>query len=187
VTAAKHLGALACHGCGRERAEADDKATWIIVVAGGVLTEVACPECEGEAAASDPGNVAVDLSDHAVVRYHERVRPGLTLDQAGDELERLLAAHGRWAERPDWVSDELPANRWVLLGDGIAFPVEGDVMVSCVTRAGYSSAQRRFATDVNGYDRRARRHKESQHVRRLEGRAAKRSRKRDKGWREDAA
>jgi hypothetical protein len=185
MTGAKHLGALACGGCGRDRAEAEDKASWTIVVVGGVLTAVTCPTCEGRGWVSDP--VAVDLSDHAVVRYHERVRPGLTLDRAGDELERLLAAHGRWAERPDWVSDELPANRWVLLGDGIAFPVEGDVAVSCVTRAGYSSAQRRFATDVNGYDRRARRHKESQHVRRLEGREAKRNRKRDKSWREDAA
>jgi hypothetical protein len=41
------LGAVCCHGCGRELAEADDKASWTIVVVGGVLTEVACPECEG--------------------------------------------------------------------------------------------------------------------------------------------
>jgi hypothetical protein len=41
------LGALACHGCSRERAEAEDRASWTIIVVGGVLTEVSCPECEG--------------------------------------------------------------------------------------------------------------------------------------------
>jgi hypothetical protein len=39
------IGALTCHGCGRERAEADDRADWTIVIVGGVLTQVACPEC----------------------------------------------------------------------------------------------------------------------------------------------
>jgi hypothetical protein len=43
------LGALACHGCGRERAEADDRASWTIVVCGGVLTEVLCPACKRRA------------------------------------------------------------------------------------------------------------------------------------------
>ena len=91
MTGAKHLGALACGGCGRDRAEAEDKASWTIVVVGGVLTAVTCPTCEGRGRVSDP--VAVDLSDHAVVRYHDRVRPGLTLDRAGDELEIAPVLH----------------------------------------------------------------------------------------------
>jgi hypothetical protein len=45
VNAGKHLGALACDSCGRERADAEDKAGWLIAVAGGVLTEVLCPRC----------------------------------------------------------------------------------------------------------------------------------------------
>jgi hypothetical protein len=138
-----------------------------------------------EGGVSDP--VVLALSDHAVVRYHERVRPGLTLERAEDDLVRQLQEHGYWAERPGWVSDWPEADAWLVLGDGLAFPVRRHVVVSVLIRGGYGPASRRFATDVNGYGRRARRHKESQHVRRLEGREAKRNRKRDKRWREDAA
>jgi hypothetical protein len=45
MTRCKHLGHLACDGCGRERAGAADKASWTIVLVGGVLTEVRCPRC----------------------------------------------------------------------------------------------------------------------------------------------
>jgi hypothetical protein len=47
VTAAKHLGALACGSCGRERAGAADRSSWTIVVVLGVLTNVLCRRCEG--------------------------------------------------------------------------------------------------------------------------------------------
>jgi hypothetical protein len=41
------LGAIFCHGCCRERAEAEDRSEWTIVMVSGVLTEVVCPRCEG--------------------------------------------------------------------------------------------------------------------------------------------
>jgi hypothetical protein len=42
---AQVLGALVCDACGRERTGAEDKASWTIVMVGGVLTEVLCPRC----------------------------------------------------------------------------------------------------------------------------------------------
>jgi hypothetical protein len=41
-TAGPHLGFLACDS---SRADADDRDSWLIVVVGGVLTEVLCPRC----------------------------------------------------------------------------------------------------------------------------------------------
>lgn len=42
----KHLGSLACDGCGREWSEAEDRASWRIAVRLGVLAEVLCPRCQ---------------------------------------------------------------------------------------------------------------------------------------------
>jgi hypothetical protein len=41
--------------------------------------------------------VTLELSDHAVDRWHERVRPGLSRDQAADDLAHQLEAFGRVA------------------------------------------------------------------------------------------
>jgi hypothetical protein len=136
---------------------------------------------------SEPEKVIVDLTSHAVERYHERVRPGLSLEQAEDDLARQLEAHGHWAD-PDWLPiEELAEARWLMIGDDIAFPVRGELVMSCMVRATFNAIGRRNRTNENSFDRRAPRHMESQHVRRLEGREAKRNRKRDKRWKEDSA
>jgi hypothetical protein len=44
------LGFLACHGCGKEMAGADDRDAWLIVVRLGALERVLCPECKGRVA-----------------------------------------------------------------------------------------------------------------------------------------
>jgi hypothetical protein len=44
---AKCLGFVACDSCGRELADAPDKAAWVIVVNLGVLLAVRCPKYEG--------------------------------------------------------------------------------------------------------------------------------------------
>lgn len=43
----KHLGHLACDRCGRERADAHDKAAWAVVIRLGFLATVVCPRCQG--------------------------------------------------------------------------------------------------------------------------------------------
>jgi len=86
-----------------------------------------------------------DLSRHAVERYNERVRPTLDLDQAGDELEQLRAECGEWSEEPPyWVNlpDDYQADGWLRLGDGIAFTVERNVVVTCLVRGGRSDIGR---------------------------------------------
>jgi hypothetical protein len=170
------LGFVSCEGCGAELSTAPDRADWTIAVSLGVLSEVRCPGC------AEPEAVARELSDHAVERWQERVRPGLTLGQAEEDLARALEEHGSWAECPDWINDWHEADGWLAVGDGLAFPVCRRVVVSVLIRGGHSPASRRFATDVNGWARRVRRAKERQEVRRWEGKAAKRNRKRDKRW-----
>jgi hypothetical protein len=43
----RYLGGLFCGTCGRARASAADKASWLVVVVGGALALVKCPTCEG--------------------------------------------------------------------------------------------------------------------------------------------
>jgi hypothetical protein len=42
----QHLGALACEGCGRERADDPDRARWLLIVRRGALERVLCPRCQ---------------------------------------------------------------------------------------------------------------------------------------------
>jgi hypothetical protein len=171
------IGSLACDSCSRERDGAPDKDSWFVAVDPGYLRQVLCPRCR------DDG--AVELSDHAIQRWRERVRPGLTFKQAEEDLAQMLEAHGEWADgAPDWLDHHYQDARSLTLGDGIAIPVLGGVAVSCVARAAYSPNARRLATNWNKFDRRARRAKERPHKRKWEGRQAKRNRKRDKSWRE---
>jgi hypothetical protein len=132
--------------------------------------------------------VALELSDHAVERWHERVRPGLSPEAAEDDLVATLETHGHFAERPDWVAGrEYPNTRWLMLGDDIAFPVQNEIVISCLTRATYRPHDRRNATNENGFARRARRASENPAKRKAEGREAKRNRKRDRSrWRDEA-
>lgn len=87
------------------------------------------------------------LREHAVERYHERVRPALTLEQATAELLHVIEFASWTRVRPEWhkigdaVADR-PTDAWLLLGDGVAFPVHGNSIVTCVTNAGGSPATR---------------------------------------------
>jgi hypothetical protein len=180
VSAAKHLGFLACDGCGRERAEAEDRDAWTIVARLGVLERVVCTTCQDERASTE--SVALELSDHAVEQWHERVRPGLTLEQAEEDLARQLETHGRW-EAPGWLPDEELADaRWLMVGDDVAFPVRGELVMSCLVRASYDPKGRRLATSENSFAKRARRARERPERRRWEGKAATRSRRRERDW-----
>jgi hypothetical protein len=68
--------------------------------------------------------VEVFLSDHAIERYRERVRPGLSVEDAEAELQRVLGFATFTREPPDFAAEhEGVTVGFLLLGDGIAFPV----------------------------------------------------------------
>jgi hypothetical protein len=80
---------------------------------------------------------------HAIRRYRERVRPTLTDEQAGMELERLrpLMTTQRW--QPAWANaDTREATAWLLLGDGVCFPLKHNVVVTCFARGTIDGALR---------------------------------------------
>lgn len=70
---------------------------------------------------------------HAIERYRERVKQQLTIEQAADELERLLPMATITRERPVWTS-EGTQDSWAVLTDAIAFPIERHCVMSCLTR-----------------------------------------------------
>lgn len=78
----------------------------------------------------------VYLSEHAIERFAERVRPTLTPDAARAELERLLPQAEPVAEL-DWHTDHVedPPDRYLVISDGVALAVIGKVAVTVLTRA----------------------------------------------------
>ena len=131
---------------------------------------------------------AVEISHHAVERFRERVRPTLSVEQAEDELARLLAEYGEWVDGPpDWHFEHPHADGWLMLGDSIVFPVAGGLVITCICRAGYAAGARRNATNANNYARRARRAKENPAIRKWQGKEAKQNRRVERDWEDDAA
>jgi len=174
----KHLGHLACDECGQERCEADDRDDWLITVDRGYLAETRCPACQA---------VELELTEHCIERWRERVRPGLTLELAEEDLARQLAAHAHWAQ-PDWLTpEELGDDTWLMIGDSIGFAVRGKFVVSCFIRGTFNPRMRRIVSDVNHFHKRVRRAKDRSPIEKWEGKRAKRNRKRDKSWREEVS
>ncbi len=67
----------------------------------------------------------VHVTNHAVERYVERVRPGLDVVQARSELRTLLQAMGVQCDRPDWLPVDTRTDRvYIALGD--------DIVAACV-------------------------------------------------------
>jgi hypothetical protein len=193
------LGGLACGSCGVERDGAADRDDWLITVRLGVLAGTTCPRCAGAdgnrpsrrldpvPGSTSAGPVELEISEHVIIRWNERVRPGLTLEAAEDDLVRQLATHAHWAQ-PDWLSEEeLGGDRWLMIGSDVAFPVRGTFVVSCLVRSTLSPRGRRLATDSNHFYKRVRRAKERSPIQKWEGKRAKRNRKRDKSWLEEAS
>lgn len=100
----------------------------------------------------------IRLSDHAITRFHERVRPSLPRRQAKRELDRLIAVAAEpVAEVPFCTSKK--ADAWLVLCDGVALPLaqtgKGYVAVTCIV-AGTLSARERRRRNMR---RRSRRHR----------------------------
>lgn len=88
----------------------------------------------------------VFLTDHAIRRYVERVRPGLPRSVAARELVYLLRAVAVMAEYPpSWVNpnpDAPPADEWLLIGDDVALPVVDRAIMTVLTKGGMSPKAR---------------------------------------------
>jgi hypothetical protein len=98
----------------------------------------------------------VFVTDHAVERYQERVKPALDLEQAQAEVMRLLPGLEFTFERPVWAAAaDQPHTEWVMVGDGIAFVVHGERVVRCVTRS-ETGAEVRIVKQKIGQQKRSR-------------------------------
>jgi hypothetical protein len=86
--------------------------------------------------APTPDTVA--LSAHATWQYQQRVKPGLDLQAARDELERLRPLGEITTLAPDWVNAARPAPYYLLLSDAIVLPLAPQaaawVATTCVTQ-----------------------------------------------------
>jgi hypothetical protein len=106
----------------------------------------------------------VAVTDHAIARYRERVKPGLSFEQAERELLHVLGFALVVEVTPAWAQghghDRLVG--WAVLGDGIAFPLvrqpDGQVVAAtCVTRGGCAEDEverRRRGKAMRRHDRR---------------------------------
>ena len=90
-------------------------------------------------------DIDVRLSDHAITRYHERVKPTLLRHEAKADLERMARLGRVTTERPVFAGGQ--AAVYLLIGEDIALPLvragRGFVAVSCMCRAGLGEVTRR--------------------------------------------
>lgn len=99
--------------------------------------------------------MSIVISDHALKRYQERVKPTLGRDAASADLARLVASAGEIVDELDWSPDELhPDTRYLVLAPGIALAVVDGHALTCLTNAGFSD-QTRKAINLGNRRRRA--------------------------------
>lgn len=91
--------------------------------------------------------LTIELTVHAVERFHERVRPGLSRAAAEEELAFLLALATVTCEPPAWVRERAVrrADCHAVMGD-VVLPLYacGGVLVAttCIARGGLSARAR---------------------------------------------
>jgi hypothetical protein len=95
---------------------------------------------------------AVNVTRHAVIRYRERVKPALELDQAHADLQLMLASFAvRVDERPVWCATNVTdvTAYWLIVDGAFCCPVEldeqGEGWVPTVLIPGTMSPERRVA------------------------------------------
>lgn len=86
------------------------------------------------------------ISDHAVERWQERVRPGLDHEQAVVDMRRILPVCELTEVCPSWTgemaADGVLPNLWILVADGIALPIIGQNIATTLTRSSVSPQAR---------------------------------------------
>jgi hypothetical protein len=79
----------------------------------------------------------IRLTNHAVDRYIERVKPALDRDAARSELQALVRAAGEpSSEQPEWHAREVPCSLYLEISDGIVATVQEQAVTSVITRGG---------------------------------------------------
>jgi hypothetical protein len=88
----------------------------------------------------------IDLTEHAIERFRERVRPAIDFDAAADELAQIAARGELTAVAPAWLRAR--ALVYLVLGD-VVLPLEPDrrepdrlVAVTCLVRGSLSPRAR---------------------------------------------
>lgn len=107
--------------------------------------------------------VSISVTDHAVWRYQERVRPGLELADARRDLLRLLKGCEVTTDLPDWTRDrEDRVDAVAVLSDGVVLALIRERgskyrAVTCLVRGGMGE-QTRARRNAWKAKRRAARH-----------------------------
>lgn len=80
----------------------------------------------------------VTISSHAAQRFAERVRPGLTVHGAMEELRRLVLVATRSEFAPAWLTTDDEHQSYLLIGDDVCLPLKRSgqrlVATTCLTR-----------------------------------------------------
>jgi hypothetical protein len=92
----------------------------------------------------------IHITQHAIERFHLRVRPGLSTAAAEIELARMVAVGELVNDPPSWYADRQrrTAAAYLVVGDLVLplEPVDGNpcalVAVTCIARGGISDAAR---------------------------------------------
>lgn len=91
------------------------------------------------------------LSDHAVERYQERVKPALDLQAAREDLTRMLRIATVQKETPSWGQGEShgqPVDAWAIISEGVCAPLarrhdgSGYFAITVLTHRGISDESR---------------------------------------------
>lgn len=111
--------------------------------------------------------MSFSITNHAVERYIERVRPALEIGPARTEMTRLARDCGiRTTEPPDWVAShdikiqrgqEVPDSYIDIGNTGIVFVLYKNTMVTVLTRAGMGSTARQTRNAKKAEQRRIKR------------------------------
>lgn len=70
-----------------------------------------------------PRHEDIDLSEHAVEQYRERIRPALDRATARVELARLVPSGQIGEEPPDWARSAGAKPYYLVIGDALALPL----------------------------------------------------------------
>lgn len=103
------------------------------------------------------------VTDHAITRYWERVKPALLRDQAKAELEALLVGAGPAGEAPGWVGYADPGDGYIEVADGIVAAVSDGCVTTVLTRGSVSPAHRAHRRAARRARRQARLAKAADH------------------------
>jgi hypothetical protein len=74
-----------------------------------------------------PQHEDIDLTEHAVEQYRERVRPALDLTAARVELAQLVPSGQICNEPPDWARSAGAKPYYLVIGDALALPLASQV------------------------------------------------------------